>query len=183
MIQLNLEDIYPSRFVSKKLDHFTFISPLNDGSRILLNVKITPHPDPLLLDVFNLAFGPMGDDGEIDDQIVLNHVNISKVLSTVVLAGITFLEGKLSEKYYIGIDGSNETRAYLYHRMFLRNYQQLKDSVLFIGVDWYVKLLRDGSDFERDDDGYPFLKPIIEPFDLNRKANNLYRYYLFTLKT
>src|SRR5690606_32736290 len=129
----------------------------------------------------NLAFGPIDQNGDIDDRIILKHKNVNKVFSTVLFYAITFLEDNSTESYSIGIDGSNEIRAYLYHRMFRFNQMYLSDIILTVGVDWYVKLLRNGTDIERDSDGLPLFKPRPEPFDLTRKPNDLYRYYIFTL--
>ena len=80
----------------------------------------------------------------------------------------------------IGIDGSNDVRAYLYHRMFVTNYDYLKNYFFTIGVDWYVKLLRNGN-VELDDKGNYFFKPKPEPFDYQRNSRELYRYYMFYL--
>lgn len=93
----------------------------------------------------------------------------------------SFLEENSNKAYSIGIDGSNEVRANLYHRMFRHNFVKLSDIILAVGVDWYVKLLRNGTDIERDNDGLPLFKPRPEPFDLNRNPRDLYRYYLFSL--
>ncbi len=51
-----------------------------------------------------------------------------------------------------------------------------------IGVDWYVKLLRNKTDIERDYNGNPFFKPRPEAFDYTRNRHDLYRYYMFQLK-
>jgi hypothetical protein len=110
----------------------------------------------------------------------LNHLDSSKVFSTALLMGITFLQE--NNEFSIGIDGSNDIRAYLYHRMFRYNIEQLSEFLSIVGVDWYVKLLRSGVDIERDDKGLPYFKPRPEPFDLKRNANDLYRYYIYLLK-
>jgi len=114
------------------------------------------------------------------DQIKLKHLNVNKVFSTILLFGITFLQG--NRDFSIGIDGSDDIRAYLYHRMFRHNIEHLSHFLSIIGVDWYVKLLRNRLDIERDDNGIPLFKPRPETFDMNRKSNDLYRYYIFTLQ-
>jgi hypothetical protein len=53
-------------------------------------------------------------------------------------------------------------------------------SLVPIGVDWYVRLLRN-RDIERDKRGNPLFKPRPEPFDLKRNPIDLYRYYIFSL--
>lgn len=181
MLKIDLNDTYEASAVSKDLMNCTFSSVLKDKSSIKLQVHITEHPDSFLPDVFNLAFGPLNYTGKIDDEIILKHIDINKVFSTVLFFAITFLEANTISRYSIGIDGSNEVRAYLYHRMFLTNNNYLSDSIAMVGVDWYVKLLRNGTEVERDTDGLPLFKPRPEPFDLNRKPNDLYRYYMFSL--
>lgn len=108
----------------------------------------------------------------------MRHKNINKVFSTIILIILTFLENY--KNCSVGIDGSDERRAYLYHRMFKSNYETLKEYLIMIGVDWYVKLLRNGS-VEMDELGEPNFKPRPEPFDLKRGNGELYRYYLVTL--
>jgi len=181
MIKINLNDTYEASFVSSDLKKFTFYSELKDDTQIDLEVVITEHPDPFLADVFNLAFGSIKQDGGIDDGAILKHKNVNKVFSTVLLFAISFLKFHNRKAYSIGIDGSNETRAYLYHRMFRYNNEHLSKAIVSVGVDWYVKLLRNGADIERDVEGFPFFKPRPEPFDLNRVSTDLYRYYMFSL--
>ena len=52
-----------------------------------------------------------------------------------------------------------------------------------VGVDWYVKLLRNQQDVERDHDGNPFFKPRPEEFDYTRTRAGLYRYYILQLES
>jgi len=81
----------------------------------------------------------------------------------------------------IGLDGSNDVRAYLYHRMFCSNKEYLDEYFVALGVDWFVRLLRN-NDYERNADGSAFFKPRPEPFDYQRAAKDLYRYYMFHLR-
>lgn len=157
----------------------TFYSETEDDKKILLKVSITPLGDPLLPNVFNLAFGPLLPNGQIDDNAKINHRNKSKTFSTILLFAFGWLQ--IHADATIGLDGSNDIRAYLYHRMFLTNRHLLNDFFISIGVDWYVRLLRDGS-VEADANGIPYFKPKPEPFDYGRPAANLYRYYLLQLK-
>lgn len=181
MIKIDLENTYDATSVSEDFKKFTFNSILKNQDIAELHVLISEHPDELLPGVFNLAFGPLGEDGEIDDNIALKHQNVNVVFSTILLFAISFLQENIDESFSIGIDGSNDVRAYLYHRMFRHNKKQLSDVISTVGVDWYVKLLRNGTDIERDNGGIPFFKPRPEPFDTNRRSNDLYRYYMFTL--
>ncbi len=80
-----------------------------------------------------------------------------------------------------GLDGSDDLRAAMYHSIFLSNRNYLDDYFVSVGVDWYVKLLRNRKDIERNADGEPFFKPIPESFDHSRSRHELYRYYIVHL--
>ncbi|MBO9659741.1 MAG: hypothetical protein J7527_13045, partial [Chitinophagaceae bacterium] len=83
--------------------------------------------------------------------------------------------------YTIGVDGSTDTRAYLYHRMFRSNEISFRELLATFGIDYFVKVLRSG-DFETYADGSVCIKPRLEKFDYHRAANDLYHYYMFKLK-
>lgn len=178
MIKINLEDTYEPIYINDDLTEFIFNSELKTEESINLYVKFYNFNDPFLPDVYNLAFGPLDENGEINDKIKLPHKDLNKLFSTILFFIITFLDTYKNRK--VGIDGSDDTRAYLYHRLFLTNYNEL-DDLIIIGVDWYVKLLRNGM-VEVDENNDPLFKPRPEPFDLKRPASDLYRYYLIERK-
>lgn len=177
MILINLEDIYAPIDVAEDLSFMTFDSPIPTGTQ-LIKIKITPLEDGLLPNVYNLCFGPLGPDGEIDDAVSVPHNDKNKVFSTIILFALTFLQ--TNKNFTIGLDGSNEVRAYLYHRMFITNRKHLGEFFVSLGVDWYVRLLRN-FEIEKNEDGSAFFKPKPEPFDYNRSTRDLYRYYMFHL--
>ncbi len=179
MIVLDLSNPILPHFASSDLMDYRFYSPQTDGSVVELKVAISSINDPLLPNVYNIGFGPDDGAGGIDDKIHLRHANTGQIFSTVIVLGMAFLQQQPGTT--IGIDGSNESRAYWYHRMFQSNYESLKDEIVITGVDWYVRLLRTG-DVERDVYGQAFFKPRPEPFDLQRKSVDLYRYYLIDIK-
>ena len=179
MITLNLDDTILPHYVGHDLMDFRFNAPQKNGGVIELVVQIRDIDDPLLPDVYNIGFGPPDGSESFRDDISLQHLSPGKVFSTVMVLAITFLERNPS--LFIGIDGSDDRRAYLYHRMFRYNNSYLRDTLGLTGVDWYVRLLRNG-DVERDLSGHPYFKPRPEAFDFRRKANDLYRYYLINLK-
>ncbi|MDR6760679.1 hypothetical protein J2Y38_000877 [Flavobacterium sp. 2755] len=178
MIKINLENTFEAKYVSPNFDQYIFESLLKDSTIIQLKVKFTNIAESLLPNVYNLAFGPFDVNGKINDSINLKHNDSNKVFSTIILFSITFL--KNNPHTSIGIDGSDDLRANLYHRMFRYNYKDLKDFLVIIGVDWYVRLLRNGT-IELDNNGSAFFKPKPESFDFQRKTNDLYRYYMFNL--
>lgn len=179
MIIINLDDTIQPHYVSHDLMDFKFYSPLKTGGTAELMVQIRNINDPLLPNVFNLGFGPPDNSGSFSDRISLNHLNPGQVFSTIILLAVAFL--RLNPSLAIGIDGSDDRRAYLYHRMFGSNRYALEDTLILTGVDWYVRLLRSG-DVERDPTGAPYFKPRPEAFDFQRKTKDLYRYYIINLK-
>lgn len=114
MIKIDLNDTFEATSVSQNLKIFTFNSELKNKTIVELHVLITKHPDNLLPNVFNLAFGPIDENGEIDDNIILKHENVNKVFSTVLFYAITFLVDNNVQPYAIGIDGSNEVIPILF---------------------------------------------------------------------
>lgn len=179
MIKINFEDTYDSFEVAENLSEMTFYSEVINSGDILLKINISQVDDPHLPNVYNLAFGPLLDTGVIDDNAKINHQNKGKVFSTILLFALIYLQS--NPEIIIGIDGSDDARAYLYHRMFLTNRKYLSEYFVTIGVDWYVKLLRNNT-VELDTDGSPYFKPRPEPFDYQRPTTHLYRYYMFQLK-
>lgn len=180
MVKINLENTYQAKSVSENLDYFIFDSELDNEDKVELHVLITEHPDEYLKNVFNLGFGPLDENGDIDDKQKLKHKDVSKLFSTLILFGISFLNE--NKQCFIGIDGSDDLRAYFYHRMFRYNLDDLKEILTIVGVDWYVKLLRNQTDIERDSNNLPLFKPRPELFDTERDAKDLYRYYMYNLK-
>lgn len=179
MIVINLNDTFLAETASTDLMDYTFLSPQTKGGEVRLIVKIREINDSLLPNVFNLGFGPSDGIGGIDDKVTLSHVDIGKVFSTIIVFAIAFLQQYPGTT--ISIDGSDERRAYLYHRMFQSNYKLLKDIVAIMGVDWYVRLLRNGV-IKCDSQGVAFFRPIPEPFDFQRKRTDLYGFYMIELK-
>ena len=179
MITLNLDDTILPHYVSHDLMDFRFYAPQKSGAALELIVQIRDINDPLLPHVFNIGFGPPDGLGSFRDDISMKHLSPGKVFSTVMVLAMAFLERNPS--LFIGIDGSDDRRAYLYHRMFRYNNNSFYDTLSLTGVDWYVRLLR-SDDVERDLSGHPYFKPRPEAFDFQRKASDLYRYYLINLK-
>ncbi|RBQ11545.1 DUF6934 family protein [Pedobacter miscanthi] len=178
-ITINFEQTYSATFISEDLTEMTFDSPQRDGSSTKILVKISKHPDPLLPDVYNLGFGPPDLNGSFLDDVSLQHFDINRVFSSVLFLALVFLD--TNSHLTIGIDGSNDFRARLYHRMFKHNSIYLAEYFTAIGVDWYVRIFRNGN-YEQYEDGTPFAKPRPELFDYERENRDLYRYYMIKLK-
>ncbi|WP_409994875.1 DUF6934 family protein [Chitinophaga pinensis] len=142
-------------------------------------VKIVRHPYLDLPNVYNLGFGPPNMKGGFRDDVKLQHADLGKVLSTVLFHGVGFLQRNPS--LVLGIDGSDDVRAMLYHLIAKFNHDYLTGSLAILGVDWYIRVFRDGS-YEIDQNGHLISKPKPESFNHQRSRHDLYRYYMFRLK-
>ena len=182
MIAIDFEETYNLLYVEidKGMSIIEFNSPQHGGSPALIRVVIKRHPDPLLPNVYNLAMEPPVGHLEVNDSVRLKHSDSNKVFSTAILFALIFLTE--FPEMIIGLDGTDDIRATLYHSMFKANRENLSEYFETIGVDWYVKLLRNQVEIERMDDGSPFFKPRPERFDYGRSRDDLYRYYMFELK-
>jgi hypothetical protein len=178
VVRINFEDTYDLITSEPDLSGATFNSVDVNNNLVLINIRIEPINYPLLPGVYNLSFGPANQDGTVNDTIKIKHQYLDKVFSTILLFALTFL--KNNPKIMIGIDGSNDVRAYMYHRMFLTNREYLKEKFAALGVDWFVRLLRN-NELETNAQGKPFFKPRPEQFDYQRNAKDLYRFYMFKL--
>lgn len=186
MIILNLEDPYiPTRiWEDKGFRIMEFTAPQKKRSKIkeiTLYAIVGPYTERRLTDIYNLGFGPLDKTGKtIDDKIRLDHEDTGRVMSTVILFGYMFLLDTPGMR--IGIDGSDDQRAIFYHSLFKANRNHLEDFFITIGIDWFVKLLRNRVDVEKDENGEPYYKPRPEPFDYKRSRTDLYGYYVLQLK-
>jgi hypothetical protein len=179
VVEINFDNTYELLATASNLREATFNSYDKVGNPVLLKILIDPTHYPLLPNVYNLCFGPLKDDGTIDDMAQISHQNLNKVFSTIIFFSLTFLQE--NPNITIGLDGSDDVRAYLYHRMFRSNKASLDEYFVALGADWFVRLLRN-DDYERNADGSAFFKPRPEPFDYQRPARDLYRYYMFYLR-
>lgn len=179
MITINFEETFEPTSMESDLSKMTFDSPQVDGTIVSIIVRIDPHPDPDLPEVFNLGFGPSDGNGRFLDDVRLQHADISRVFSTVLFHGLTFLQE--TPKLTLGVDGSDDIRATMYHLIVKSNRIYLSEFFVAIGVDWYVRVFRDWS-YELDADGNLLSKPKPEQFDYQRTRHDLYRYYMFHLR-
>ena len=176
-IKINFEDRYHVSPIGD-LRYSEFDSELATGESVKLGIKISSDEHPLMNDVFNLAFGPVNANHQIDDQAKLTHLNHSKVFSTIVFEGLSFLVQHTDK--FLGIDGSNSARAYLYYRCIQNNFEYLASYFDIYGVNYYSRILRDGSmDYETDD--FLTIPKLIEKGEVIKPAK-LYNYFIFKIK-
>jgi hypothetical protein len=179
VVKINFENVYAHQATASNFMEAIFNSYDKEGKPVLLKILIDPPKNSMLPNVYNLCFGPLTREGVIDDTAHIYHEDLNKLFSTIILFSLTFLQE--NPKATIGLDGSNDARAYLYHRIFSSNKIYLDEYFVALGTDWFVRLMRN-NDYERRPDGFAFFKPKPEPFDYQRPARDLYRYYMFNLK-
>ena len=178
---LNIKIDFEVRYKTDPVDslnYSTFYSELKNGKSVCLGIKISAEEHPLMMDVHNLSFGPVDERRQIDDKAKLNHMNHSKVFSTIVFEGLSFLTQYPNR--YIGIDGSNTSRAYMYHRCIQNNFGYLDSFFTIYGVKYFVRVLRDNGD-DYDDEDFLTIPELIKKGERIKPAK-LYNYFIFKLK-
>jgi hypothetical protein len=145
-------------------------------------VEISNETHELLPDVYNLAFGPLDAKGRINDKAELPHKDYSKVFSTILFEAWTYL--KKNKDHYIGIDGSDNSRAYLYHMFIQRNYLYLNNYFNIYGIKYYVRITRFGK--TQYDNPFDFSDIQTYPERIEHRVkihlHLMYNYFIFNLK-
>lgn len=182
-IKLDITNCYPIEMVTEDFTLSTFKGKLKNGEDIPIGIRVSDKEHPLLFDVYNLAFGPLTSDKQIDDKAKLPHLDHSKLFSTIVFSCMTFLTS--NEDKYLGIDGSNNARAYLYYRCIQNNFDYLSQYFLIYGVNYYVRILRKVN---THDEYHPMDAEdiVATPIEIKKEAmvkyDKLYNYFIFRLK-
>jgi hypothetical protein len=143
-VKLDFENVY--RVVAKNTDQRAseFYAILANDESIKLGVRISHTSHPLIPNTYNLAFGPVDSAGSVDDKARLSRQNYSKVFSTVIFEAMSFLKKHPAD--FVGIDGSSNARAYIYYRCIQNNITYLKSIFSILGVNYYIRMLREGVD-------------------------------------
>jgi hypothetical protein len=182
-VKINFEECYEIETLTSDLSLSKFNTVLKNGEQAVLGIQISNTTHPYLSEVYNLAFGPLNDNNQIDDKAKLHHENHSKVFSTIIFTALTFLTE--NKQKYLGIDGSNNARAYMYYRCIQNNFDYLNQFFNIYGVNYYVRVLRKLND---KDEAHPVdgedLKAIPEIIEKNAvvRSEKLYNYFIFKLK-
>jgi hypothetical protein len=175
-IKIDLNNTYPVHFINDL--NRVFDTELIDGTSARLGIKISLEEHPLMVDVYNLAFGPVNKLNLIDDQAKLTHKDHSKVFSTIVFEGASFLTDHPDK--FLGIDGSNTARAYMYYRCIQKNFDYLTDYFDIYGVNFFVRVLRDDC-YEYENEDFLTIPKAIEKGEAI-KVSRLYNYFIFKIK-
>ncbi len=182
-VKINFEERYEVDVLNDDLTSCSFTTLLKDDSEVLLGVQINSEAHRLMPDVYNLAFGPLNDAGQIDDRAKLYHADHSRVFSTIVFAGMSFLSEH--PDLYLGIDGSNNARAYMYYRCIQNNLDYLSTFFVIYGVNYYVRFLRKAKDEDEyaplDSENVVVLPEMIQTVK-HIPCDKLYNYFIFKLK-
>lgn len=151
-IKIDLRDVY--NFIYKDVEQrlSVFETTLKDGKKLRLGIRISLNAHPLMPNVYNLSFGPINNDGTIEDKARVTHRNIGKVFSTVLFEALSFLRQNPAK--LLGIDGSNNVRTHMYYRCMQNNFYYLTDIFNIQGVNYYIRMLREAEDGNCDLDGY-----------------------------
>jgi hypothetical protein len=180
-IDINFEDTYELTSLSPTMKKFSFHSPTQQGNRQLIIVEIQQTGNQFIPEFLNLAFGPPNEEGEIDDFASVTHLSHSKAFSTILLCATVYL--KINPDAYIGIDGSDFRRAYLYFRTLRRNYDYLQQYLRLFGLKYYARVLRGKNKFDQmsvDPEELTYVSFTIGKAPLTNHKS-LYNYFIFYL--
>lgn len=182
LLKIDFDNVYDIAPVPEDYNTSTFTTELADGSTIPLHVKISREAHELSENVFNLAFGPLNRRGEINDSVELEHRDYAKVFSTILSEAYAYLLN--NPDHSLGIDGSDNRRAYLYHRLIKGNFEYLSKYFNLYGMKYYVRITRFGK--QQYDNPFDFKDVHPELILLEKEAfmntESLYNYYVFSLK-
>lgn len=180
-LKLNFDNLYEIETISEDKRSASFNSILKDGSSVPLYIEISNEVHTLLPNVYNLAFGPLNRQGNIDDKAELTHGDYSKVFSTILFHGLHYLTGFPGR--YLGIDGSDNRRAYYYWRTLQHNYEFLNQFFELFGIKYYVRISRFGK--QQFENPFDFEDILPYPDRIHKTIEwpkTMYNYFIFKLK-
>lgn len=180
--KIDFNNLYDIDNISEDLRVSSFKTKLDNGRSLPLLVKISNQSHALLPNVYNLSFGPQNSKGKIDDKAELTHTDYSKVFSTILFSALAYL--KTNPDHYLGIDGSDNARAYFYYRALQRNFNYLHQHFRMFGVKYFVRITRFGK--TQYDNPFDFEDIMPYPFRIEKGAqisqDHMYNYFIFNLK-
>ena len=114
-------EVYSVIEVNPDFSNFDFISDGCNG-KIPKRVQILPTPIP---NMYNLSFGDIKDNGELDDLIISNNGDRNKILATIVKVVMDY-SYKFPDRY-IYFKGSTKQRTRLYRIAISLNLEELSE--------------------------------------------------------
>jgi hypothetical protein len=182
LFKINFNELYKLDYASEDLLSYSFNPELHNGNQVLLNIKISEKEHPLIPNAFNLSFGPLNSKGKIDDRVELKYDDYSKVFSTILFTGRAYLEANPGR--FLGIDGSDNARAYYYYRAIQRNFNYLNDYFNMYGIKYYVRITRLGRTQYENPFDFQDIKAL--PIQIMKGADMsqdfMYNYFIFNKK-
>jgi hypothetical protein len=181
-VKIDFDKVYELEEISPDLKLSSFNSRLENGTEAPLVVKISNNAHELLPNVFNLAFGPLNKQGKLDDKAAISHEDYSRVFSTIMFSAFAYLEQ--NQDHYLGVDGSDNTRAYFYFRAMIRNFAYLDRYFNMFGIKYFVRISRFGrTQYDNPFDFKDILPEAIRITADHRISQDLmYNYFIFSLK-
>jgi hypothetical protein len=145
---------YDPVHIADDLSSFDFVSTGKNGN-IPKRIIFMPTELP---EVYNLAFGSISDNGEIDDYSISNNGDRNKILATIAAAVDLYTQRHPYRMIYFR--GSTKERTRLYRMAVSINLEELSSS-----FEIYAEV-------ESQDDFVPFYKNMeINAFLIKRKVN------------
>ncbi len=181
MVKIDFENCYEIELLSENFGFCKFDSITADNKTVSLGIKISDTSHDLLPDVYNLAFGKIEEDS-IDDNIRIKHKDVSKTFSTIIFTAYSFLTIEENENKYLGVDGSNLTRAIMYYRCIQNNFDYLNQFFIISGVNYYIRILRPDQNngaYIPDPSDWVALPNEIKKGE-SLPLDKLYNYFIFT---
>jgi len=180
-VTIDFENTIGFDALSKDLKTANFKTMLEDGNPVNLKIEISNEEHELMPNMYNLAFGPIDVKGKIDDRAQLTHKDYSAVFSTILLAALGYLNK--NQGHSIGVDGSNNSRAYLYWRYLQHNYEYLSHYFEFFGIKYYVRISRFGKlQYDNPFDFADIIPASIPIYKTDQWPEPMFNYFIFGLK-
>jgi len=182
-VKIDFNNAYSFDSISEDMRTNIFQTELQEGNRVSIGVRISEEPHELLPNVYNLAFGPLTQKGRIDDKVQLNHKDYSKTFSTILLAGLSYMNSH--KDHYLGVDGSTNSRAYLYYTFLQRNYEYLDQRFNIYGLKYYVRITRFGKTQYSNPFDFEDIQLYPDKIEKGSKIDPyfMYNYFIFNLKS
>jgi hypothetical protein len=180
-LRIDFSRTYKMEEVSLDFRTGLFRSALRGGGEVLLKIEIGNRCHELMDNVYNLSFGPLNSRGKINDLAEVNHEDVSKVFSTVLLHSTNYMEEHPGR--CIGVDGSTNSRAFYYWRFLQANYEYLNRRLEVFGIKYFVRISRFGK--TQYDDPFDFDDISIFPEFIQRSPElpkQMFNYFILKLK-
>jgi hypothetical protein len=104
----------------------------SDGPKGRIKKQVIFKPFDYNPSVYNLGFGDVGEDGEINDTIISDNRDSQKILSTIALTVFKFYEKH--PQSYVFITGSSQARTRLYRIGITNNLEEIRNDFRVFGI-------------------------------------------------